>query len=307
MNTITKQKQTNKIVSPEYQLIYISSLGRSGSTLIDIILGEQENHFSLGELNNLTRAGLIHGEYCSCGAIIEDCPFWSKVIMDWNKVRNLSIVEYRKATIQYVRTKGIFRFFKNMLFPSENFRAFVADTRSLYDILLKHTNGAVLVESSKRAQKIWLLRKIGLKIKVIHLTRKFSGVLNSNKKFFKKDVKAGVERDLEPNESAVQLALKWLLGNFMIFLFSLGSDKARIRYDALTENLTKTIKELNPVTEDFGNKLQERGVFVPGHLVAGSRIRMQKEISVSAKPHDRDLSKLSRGERILVKLLDHLF
>ena len=50
----------------------------SGSTLLDILLGSQKNVFSSGELNNISREGLLK-EFCSCDKQLSDCELWSEI------------------------------------------------------------------------------------------------------------------------------------------------------------------------------------------------------------------------------------
>jgi hypothetical protein len=54
--------------------------GRSGSTLLDILLGQIEGFFSTGELHSLWWAGILEGRRCGCGLAVTDCPVWGGVI-----------------------------------------------------------------------------------------------------------------------------------------------------------------------------------------------------------------------------------
>lgn len=67
------------------RIIFITSLERSGSTLLDITLGKHPQLVSFGEV---ARVLLPHGgggmesvidRPCSCGASVKDCAFWGKV------------------------------------------------------------------------------------------------------------------------------------------------------------------------------------------------------------------------------------
>jgi hypothetical protein len=57
--------------------LYIMGRGRSGSTILDILLGNSNEIASVGEL----LFGLSHAdrEVCSCGATVADCTFWCEV------------------------------------------------------------------------------------------------------------------------------------------------------------------------------------------------------------------------------------
>jgi hypothetical protein len=61
--------------SPEPRILYVAGNGRSGSTLINQILGEIEGWFGAGELWLSGRRSL-----CSCGAGVDECEFWGSII-----------------------------------------------------------------------------------------------------------------------------------------------------------------------------------------------------------------------------------
>lgn len=67
------------------RLIFVTSLERSGSTLLDLTLGRHPNLVSFGEAS---RVLLPHGHGgmrsvfdrpCSCGEVVKACPFWGEV------------------------------------------------------------------------------------------------------------------------------------------------------------------------------------------------------------------------------------
>ena len=63
-------------------VLYIAGPGRSGSTLLDTMLGQIDGFVSVGELRNLWARGLGDGWPCGCGAAVRDCPFWSSVLTE---------------------------------------------------------------------------------------------------------------------------------------------------------------------------------------------------------------------------------
>ena len=60
-------------------VIYIAGSGRSGSTLLERVLGGMPGAVNVGELIDLFRRTAPLGERCGCGLAFPDCPFWSKV------------------------------------------------------------------------------------------------------------------------------------------------------------------------------------------------------------------------------------
>ncbi|MEV6967465.1 sulfotransferase [Hamadaea sp. NPDC051192] len=62
------------------RVLYLAGWGRSGTTILDNILGSYPGVFSAGELCFLWRRGLISGRRCGCGTPVRDCDLWQAVL-----------------------------------------------------------------------------------------------------------------------------------------------------------------------------------------------------------------------------------
>ncbi len=60
-------------------LVYILSTGRSGSTLLDVLLGAQPECWTLGEFQMLD-IGVGHQMRCGCHAPLGQCDFWGPIV-----------------------------------------------------------------------------------------------------------------------------------------------------------------------------------------------------------------------------------
>jgi hypothetical protein len=60
-------------------LVYIASDARSGSTLLDQLLGGHPAAVSVGELCRLSDF-VRRGDRCTCGEPVHECPFWAPVL-----------------------------------------------------------------------------------------------------------------------------------------------------------------------------------------------------------------------------------
>ena len=65
------------------RLVYVLGGGRSGSTLLDTILGNHPTIESVGELSSVLEHGWSDSRQCACGQSAPQCPFWSEVRRDW--------------------------------------------------------------------------------------------------------------------------------------------------------------------------------------------------------------------------------
>src|SRR3982751_3117232 len=58
------------------KIVYIAGYSRSGSTILDIVLGSQQNVFGTGELAYLFDDWLLTERKCTCGEAYNCCDFW---------------------------------------------------------------------------------------------------------------------------------------------------------------------------------------------------------------------------------------
>jgi len=281
------------------QVYYIASAGRSGSTLLDIILGNSKSTFSCGELTNLFSNGYKKNEYCSCKNKVNECVFWSKVISDWIDASILSVEDYQLILNEYLRNKATLLLLKQLVFPSQQFSNALRDTRLLYSLIAKHSECNTIIDSSKSAQRILFLRKAGIDTTVILLKRRFANVLNSTKKEFKKDLKMGVEEDLNPMSTRYSLLI-WLLDTCLPIIFSFNLKRVKVQYEELISEPTKAFAFV--INSQFDELLLKRGPFLAPHLCAGNRMRINDEIYLENKMSD-ELNNLSTNDMRLVKFL----
>src|SRR5436190_3488695 len=66
-------------VGEQTKVIYLGGYSRSGSTLVDRMLGEVPGFVSTGELGYITTHGLEQNRLCGCRSRFRDCEFWQEV------------------------------------------------------------------------------------------------------------------------------------------------------------------------------------------------------------------------------------
>lgn len=285
------------------KIYVISGAGRSGSTLLTVILDNHQDTIAVGELINYISNGIFNDEYCSCKSNVRKCEFWQKVKAKWDDTRLLDLKEYNRIQRAVTKNRGTLLLIRNMISPSQEFKTYIEDTKSLYNAIFEMSGKSIIIDSSKPAQRILVLRKCDIPFSVLHLTRRFSLVLNSNKKSFKKDLKAGLEKDMHPQKTSYVL-MTWVLNNILVVLFSLGIQRIRVRYENIIQNLKQEINKIVNEDAKFQEKLNDRGPFSSNHIVAGNRIRMKDQLFVANDVQDKKLANLTQKDRIVSKVLD---
>ncbi|WP_146198481.1 hypothetical protein [Rhodohalobacter mucosus] len=254
----------------------------------------------------MAEKGIINGEYCACGTVVPDCPVWSEIIEEWNETRILDLDSYSRIQKKLLSKKKLFQANKILKKQPEEIKNFLRDTENLYDTIFKVTNSDCIIDSSKGPAMIPVLRKLGYNVKVIHLTRRFGDVLNSYKVHLKKDPEKGVEHEIKPLNTFYVL-FSWFSKNLLTRFYSRGLEYRRLRYEDYISDLKGSIQEIINVDAAVIEKLKNRGPFHPGHMVAGSRIRMKKEITVARKPVDTSYKRLNSFDRLLARSIDAFY
>lgn len=164
------------------KVAFIAGWGRSGSTLLDLLLGLNDGFVSVGEIKFLWSRGLIENRPCGCGVPLRSCEFWREVLasslgaMEPDRIRQLA------ADAERTRTRHL----PQMLMPGagerygrhlDHYRATLA---SLYREVMEKSGAQVVVDSSKFPSYLFVLQQIGdLDVRVIHLVRDPRAVAHS--------------------------------------------------------------------------------------------------------------------------------
>ena len=288
------------------QIIYIAGAGRSGSTLLDICLGSLDHTFSLGESIFFVENGLLENEYCSCGSKVQDCSFWATVTDRWERKRILSLETYQKTQKDLLRNKNTLKNLYRNLFPTNVQHHYYNDLAKLYEIIFDVSKKGVVIDSSKSAQYILILKKLPIDLKIFHITRSFSGVLNSTKKEFKKNPAQGIERDMKPQSFFYTLSI-WITDNILSWLFSRGVHYQRIKYENLVNKPTETLSEVIKFSDAELYLFERRGPLKAEHLVAGNKMRMEDKIYIQSSKPIKWEKAISKTEKRLAKLIDRFY
>src|SRR5215212_7664800 len=144
------------------RVLMITGSARSGSTVLDIVLGNHPDIESVGEVNKLGRTGWISHEslrgidpkrlqvpICTCGKRLdvlyvdsqqEACPFWSRVREEWVERTNPDSIEsYPELRDHFERTSSAglvqqyLRLLREKRRPSASFRSYAGMTRAFFE------------------------------------------------------------------------------------------------------------------------------------------------------------------------------
>jgi hypothetical protein len=252
-------------------LLYIASDVRSGSTLLDLLLGGHPQIVSVGEIQYLNshfrREGIGYSWQwlCTCGERFDVCPFWSIV----NKITENKLktpltdldtkVNRTNATFPLTmlsdRSLGYLARYYSPI--GQNLNA-AKNCWEIIDIIHTITDKPVIVDSSKTAEQLrFLYRFRPASIRMIYLIRDGRGVVYS---------KMNRVRD-----SVSKASKSWVLENVKIFLIMTKLPKTQrliLRYEDLCRSpeitIGKVIDFINVPSQQIEFSKTER------HNVGGS-------------------------------------
>lgn len=218
------------------KVIYIAGLGRSGSTLLDMIISTSEKVFSVGEIYKFNN--LKHSKFqCSCGESFKKCQFWSKFIENKERVNIINRVNVKDylSAINYLYNPLV----KHVAFSNKS------DNEALLskiDSMIKKKGFEYILDSSKDIGRLIELSDCrGIDLYPIIVIR--DGRFVADSFTFSQSTQ-------EPGNKNYLVSLgKWILGNTLISRFV---EKRRIKhlkisYDLFCENPDRYIKRI----EDF--------------------------------------------------------
>jgi hypothetical protein len=157
------------------KVVYIAGWGRSGSTLLDSLLGQIDGFFSTGELRYIWERGVLGDWKCGCGRTVKRCEVWSVVLAklqaDERSPDARTILGWQKQVTRFRHTSGLLRLTSHD-FLSHPLEPYVDLTGRLFSAVAEVTGARVIVDSSKRPSDAAILDLVpGLELHVVHLVR----------------------------------------------------------------------------------------------------------------------------------------
>ncbi len=227
------------------KVLYIAGCGRSGSTLLELILGSLPGFVPTGELRRIWEAGYRKNVLCGCGSRFEDCPFWREVSARQPAFADRSARRrIEREGRRLVRIRNIPRLARGAhRGDSDERRFYLESLRGLYEAVQAASGGEVVVDSSKSPTYAFLLASIPeLDVRFLHLVRDSRGVAYSmSRRKLDPGIPPGQDA-LMPRTPASRSALDWSLRNALSAgLRWTSRPRALLRYEDLVRSPATTL------------------------------------------------------------------
>lgn len=229
------------------KVLYIAGWGRSGSTLLEQVLGQVEGWFSCGELSLIW-----HDVLCRCDATVFNCEFWGPVLRETFERHpdldppSLIALQDRWFDMNPARLAAIARegrrYRPGNRHPLRRYADLLAD---LYAITAGAAGARVVVDSSKGAPLAYLLASLtDIDLYVVHLVRDPRACAYS---LGKKKLKRSDPPRYFGRMSPAASSLKWLRRNAIIEALlrrRQGDRYLRVRYEDFADQPQPTSRSI---------------------------------------------------------------
>jgi hypothetical protein len=242
--------------TPQVHVLYIAGIGRSGSTLLCRTLGAVHGCFATGELMRFLCRGVNNRDLCSCGAPVDRCALWGRVLAELQERcpgLDLERLDHTRKRVtegwEFLRYLFLPRASSELARDLEDYRSFLS---ALYCSIRTATSCRVVVDSSKNFMFAKLLTEThDVRVHILHLVRDSRGVAhslartreepgtNGHKKYFRQHgpVLSSILW------SAAQLSTEWLAAR--------ASYVMRVRYEEFVADpravVGGVLRKLSPV------------------------------------------------------------
>lgn len=302
---------------PPPRILFVGGFGRSGSTLLERLLGELPNVWPAGEIVHLWQRGIQEGERCGCGRPFRGCPFWQKVgqigfggwdNVDINRWRDLQHAVDRNRHIPFLAApilmSSVFR---------ESLMEYLDYYRRVYSAIRKVSGSDVLIDSSKHASLAFCLsRAEELDLRVVHIVRDSRAVAYSWTRRVRRPEAADVESYMNRYAPA-SAALQWSVQNSTFHMLAhSGVPTLRVNYENLVLKPGKELRRIaafaglanDTVSLQFlgGPKRRAWAQLTRQHTVSGNRMRFAVG-RIEIRRDDEWREKLARSDRMAVSAL----
>jgi hypothetical protein len=275
------------VAKNQVTVLYIMGLWRSGSTILDIILGSHAEVEGVGELRSL-QAGWLAGAICACGASSSKCPFWSQVRERWaasiggdesGRLMALQDRFERSRSLPTLLAEGL-------VWKSRTFREYARLLGALYLAIADVGGRKVVVDSTKYPARALALSRIhAVDLRIVHLVRDGRAVIWSWRRKANTDLRGNVLH-VDADDVVREMTTSWIRANMLSGLTrKLGrTPSLRVLYEDLMADPCAELARIGGLVgvdfTDVANRLLREEPLEVRHLASGNRVRTAEAIKL---------------------------
>lgn len=268
-----------KKTSEKIKLVYIMGTGRSGSTVLEILLGHGEDCIGVGELSKIVEDGIIDNKICSCGTVFDKCMLWSEVLLVLG-INDIDIVRWAKLQKKIDWHDGFLRKIFNPLY-AKDLNDYLSYNENLLNAIKKVSRKNIVIDSSKYAARALALSECNnIDLSIIWLTRSPKGLIDSFGK---------INKNEQPPKKPWAVVLYYFYVSISSLIVQKKNKKKviRVRYEKLLKDPELELFRIGEKCEinlsSVVQKIKNNQIFDTEHLITGNRLRKNKYIKFDSK------------------------
>jgi SAM-dependent methyltransferase len=293
--------------SPRTRIVFIGGYARTGSTLLDRLLGQLDGFESFGELRHIWDRSFLGNQLCGCRRPFRECPFWNEVVDrafgGWDGIDAAAVSRHKRSVDGFwnipriVSGKGSAAYRRRMA-------AYVEPLGALYSAIQDVSGATYLVDSTKDPQHAYLLRSIpGFDVRMVHLVRDSRSVAYSWRRVRRRPEVTWEDRDM-PRFPPFRSAMAWDLANAATEAARrFGLPYVRVRYEDLVGDPRSELRRILDVLDLGAPDLSFLGRGTAdlsrAHTVAGNPMRFQ-EGTIQIRSDEEWADRMPRLDRAIV-------
>jgi hypothetical protein len=265
------------------RVIYLAGSGRSGSTLLNRLLGTAKGVAPVGELHAIWQNGFMENHLCSCGVPFASCEYWHAVIHDAFG-SNIDVARVWQLKNRLDHTRRIFQLWsplKSARFQNDT-KEYQEILERLYRSVAKVSGSSIIIDASKRPSTVLLISGIEtLDVHLVHLVRDARAVVYA---WQKKKPDPGINGYMSQHPWS-QTMLFWLFRNLFAQLQRRRTPYTMVRYEDLIrqprrmcENILQRSGFVDDVKLPF---LSDNSIELPAiHMLSGNPGRFKSGMTI---------------------------
>ena len=284
------------------KILYIAGYGRSGSTIVDIILGNHSEIVGVGEVSFLLDDWSDPNRRCSCGKPYRECEFWGD-FLDHDPAPKLPELARSIERVLFLP-----RLLSNLI-PAEDRTTYADYQRRLFEYIESRTGKSIIVDSSKSARyltgRLLSLQKLAHQdVYVLHLVR---NGLDTMASLAVTGSNWALENHTQPRRfMALRSVAGWVSANVWASMLGrrLGPGRyLRLRYEDFLADPSESLRMIGKLCgfdpEELIERIHKNDHFQVGHMVGGNRVRFEGRVRLRRSGNSRNRQELRIHHRLI--------
>lgn len=262
------------------RVVFLAGMGRSGSTLLERLLGQTAAIAPLGEVMHLWRRGVLDDERCGCGRAFRTCPFWLEVgdlaFGGWSRAHAERVNGLRRHVDRALRVPQL----SSRRPPDSLVEAtteYAASYAAVYAAAHQVSGCRVLIDSSKQVSLPFCLSwRPEIDLRVVHCVRDPRAVVHAWTKSVPRPEASDADARM-PTYHPLSMCAQWSLHNAEVALLRRRRvTVSRVRYEDL---VVDPVGELHRLLSFVGAPdpleflVGHQATLAPAHTCAGNPMR----------------------------------